>query len=208
MSVFSSPRKVTFVSDSDWVFYCSLSFHMGNSKTLVSAKCAIMVGASGWCDILNTGTSQLLESCLLIKEQWWFLFRNTGRRKDRDPDMEKEAGCFPAENSMFPPVFLPACGWLSAGCAACLLWRVNLVPAPLQMTQCFLFPTRWMCTSSSSSPQYNICEQMIQIREDHMRFISELARYSNSEVRPCVFACTGRRAEALLCPWSPHPDTS
>ncbi|OWJ99834.1 hypothetical protein Celaphus_00015614, partial [Cervus elaphus hippelaphus] len=39
----------------------------------------------------------------------------------------------------------------------------------------------WTCTSSSSSPQYNICEQMVQIREDHMRFISELARYSNSE---------------------------
>ena len=43
-------------------------------------------------------------------------------------------------------------------------------------------PCRWSCTSPSSSPQYNICEQMIQIREDHMRFISELARYSNSEV--------------------------
>lgn len=43
-------------------------------------------------------------------------------------------------------------------------------------------PRRWTCTSISSSPQYNICEQMIQIREDHMRFISELARYSNSEV--------------------------
>ncbi|KFO19736.1 Cytoplasmic FMR1-interacting protein 1 [Fukomys damarensis] len=42
--------------------------------------------------------------------------------------------------------------------------------------------SRWTCTTSSSSPQYNICEQMIQIREDHMRFISELARYSNSEV--------------------------
>uniref|UniRef100_A0A8C5P959 Cytoplasmic FMR1-interacting protein n=1 Tax=Leptobrachium leishanense TaxID=445787 RepID=A0A8C5P959_9ANUR len=42
--------------------------------------------------------------------------------------------------------------------------------------------SRWTCTSSSSSPQYNICEQMIQIREDHMRFISELARYSNNEV--------------------------
>uniref|UniRef100_A0A672QMY2 Cytoplasmic FMR1-interacting protein 1 homolog n=1 Tax=Sinocyclocheilus grahami TaxID=75366 RepID=A0A672QMY2_SINGR len=42
--------------------------------------------------------------------------------------------------------------------------------------------SRWSCTSASSSPQYNICEQMIQIREDHMRFISELARYSNSEV--------------------------
>uniref|UniRef100_G1KML3 Cytoplasmic FMR1-interacting protein n=1 Tax=Anolis carolinensis TaxID=28377 RepID=G1KML3_ANOCA len=42
--------------------------------------------------------------------------------------------------------------------------------------------SRWTCTSSSSSPQYNICEQMIQIRDDHMRFISELARYSNSEV--------------------------
>lgn len=45
-----------------------------------------------------------------------------------------------------------------------------------------LVPCRWTCTSISSSPQYNICEQMIQIREDHMRFISELARYSNSEV--------------------------
>uniref|UniRef100_A0A8C1LPQ8 Cytoplasmic FMR1 interacting protein 1 n=2 Tax=Cyprinus carpio TaxID=7962 RepID=A0A8C1LPQ8_CYPCA len=42
--------------------------------------------------------------------------------------------------------------------------------------------SRWSCTSAGSSPQYNICEQMIQIREDHMRFISELARYSNSEV--------------------------
>lgn len=46
----------------------------------------------------------------------------------------------------------------------------------------FVVWNRWTCTSSSSSPQYNICEQMIQIREDHMRFISELARYSNSEV--------------------------
>ncbi|GCB71620.1 hypothetical protein scyTo_0008886, partial [Scyliorhinus torazame] len=42
--------------------------------------------------------------------------------------------------------------------------------------------SRWASTSSSSSPQYNIVEQMLQIREDHMRFISELARYSNSEV--------------------------
>ncbi|KAF7711946.1 hypothetical protein HF521_000957 [Silurus meridionalis] len=42
--------------------------------------------------------------------------------------------------------------------------------------------SRWSCTSTGSSPQYNICEQMIQIREDHMRFISELARYSNNEV--------------------------
>lgn len=41
---------------------------------------------------------------------------------------------------------------------------------------------RWTCTQSSISPQYNICEQMVQIRDDHIRFISELARYSNSEV--------------------------
>lgn len=54
-----------------------------------------------------------------------------------------------------------------------------LVP---RVMQGFLSVPRWTCTSSSSSPQYNICEQMIQIREDHMRFISELARYSNSEV--------------------------
>ncbi|XP_019484451.1 PREDICTED: cytoplasmic FMR1-interacting protein 1 [Hipposideros armiger] len=42
--------------------------------------------------------------------------------------------------------------------------------------------SRWTCASPSSSPQYNVCEQMAQIRDDHMRFISELARYSNSEV--------------------------
>lgn len=44
------------------------------------------------------------------------------------------------------------------------------------------FVPRWTCTQSSISPQYNLCEQMVQIREDHIRFISELARYSNSEV--------------------------
>ncbi|PIO35700.1 hypothetical protein AB205_0059440 [Aquarana catesbeiana] len=43
--------------------------------------------------------------------------------------------------------------------------------------------SKWTCTQSSISPQYNICEQMVQIRDDHIRFISELARYSNSEVR-------------------------
>ncbi|TRY88802.1 hypothetical protein DNTS_015017 [Danionella cerebrum] len=42
--------------------------------------------------------------------------------------------------------------------------------------------SKWTCTQSSISPQYNLCEQMVQIREDHIRFISELARYSNSEV--------------------------
>lgn len=45
-----------------------------------------------------------------------------------------------------------------------------------------VFLPRWTCTQSSISPQYNICEQMVQIRDDHIRFISELARYSNSEV--------------------------
>ncbi|MGH0116617.1 UNVERIFIED_CONTAM: hypothetical protein FKN15_012212 [Acipenser sinensis] len=42
--------------------------------------------------------------------------------------------------------------------------------------------SKWTCTQSSVSPQYNLCEQMVQIRDDHIRFISELARYSNSEV--------------------------
>ncbi|KAB0392601.1 hypothetical protein E2I00_016532, partial [Balaenoptera physalus] len=53
--------------------------------------------------------------------------------------------------------------------------------------------SRWTCTSSGSSPQYNICEQMVQIREDHMRFISELARYSNSEKN----VNTGLRTEVV-----------
>lgn len=55
----------------------------------------------------------------------------------------------------------------------------------------------------SSSPQYNICEQMIQIRDDHMRFISELARYSNSEVsvltlQVCILKKTAHAADDLL----------
>lgn len=50
------------------------------------------------------------------------------------------------------------------------------------MTEVLLSHSRWTCTQSSVSPQYNLCEQMVQIRDDHIRFISELARYSNSEV--------------------------
>ena len=67
------------------------------------------------------------------------------------------------------------------GFPECVLGQRGPVQAPLPVTRSS--PTRWTCTSSGSSPQYNICEQMIQIRDDHMRFISELARYSNSEVR-------------------------
>lgn len=55
-------------------------------------------------------------------------------------------------------------------------------PAHPQTLRLLHFVPRWTCTQSSISPQYNLCEQMVQIREDHIRFISELARYSNSEV--------------------------
>lgn len=71
-------------------------------------------------------------------------------------------------------------------------------------TCCVILPhLRWTCTSVSSSPQYNICEQMIQIRDDHMRFISELARYSNSEVsvltlQVCILKKTAHAADDLL----------
>ncbi|XP_032829340.1 cytoplasmic FMR1-interacting protein 2 [Petromyzon marinus] len=41
--------------------------------------------------------------------------------------------------------------------------------------------SKWTCTCSTLSPQY-ICEQMVQIRDDHIRFTSELSRHSNSEV--------------------------
>ena len=66
------------------------------------------------------------------------------------------------------------------GFPECVLGQRGPVQAPLPVTRSS--PTRWTCTSSGSSPQYNICEQMVQIRDDHIRFISELARYSNSEV--------------------------
>lgn len=68
--------------------------------------------------------------------------------------------------------------WQSS-CSPCCTDNA-FAPSPLPNTPAHC--CRWTCTSISSSPQYNICEQMIQIREDHIRFISELARYSNSEV--------------------------
>lgn len=67
---------------------------------------------------------------------------------------------------------------------------------------------RWTCTQSSISPQYNICEQMVQIREDHIRFISELARYSNSEVGTAALAAarlvrwTSLGENSVAGPWS------
>ena len=38
----------------------------------------------------------------------------------------------------------------------------------------------WTCESSSQAGlQYNLLEQLVGIREDHTRYISELARHSN-----------------------------
>uniref|UniRef100_A0A6Q2XGR1 Cytoplasmic FMR1-interacting protein n=1 Tax=Esox lucius TaxID=8010 RepID=A0A6Q2XGR1_ESOLU len=102
-------------------------------------------------------------------------------------------------------LLLKVTAWLPACLVACLSGCLPVWLSDAQMAQLQVVPlfgdmqielaryiktsahfeenkSRWSCTSTGSSPQYNICEQMIQIREDHMRFISELARYSNSEV--------------------------
>lgn len=43
--------------------------------------------------------------------------------------------------------------------------------------------SKWSCVNSTSSTsQYDITEQLIGIRDDHIKYISELARYSNNEV--------------------------
>ncbi|XP_039270661.1 cytoplasmic FMR1-interacting protein 2-like [Styela clava] len=47
--------------------------------------------------------------------------------------------------------------------------------------------SKWSCASStvstgSSSAQYNLAEQLVAIREDHIKYTSELAKYSNNEV--------------------------
>ncbi|KAK2503631.1 hypothetical protein MC885_010806 [Smutsia gigantea] len=67
--------------------------------------------------------------------------------------------------------------------------------------------SKWTCTQSSISPQYNICEQMVQIRDDHIRFISELARYSNSEKSDEEYRelfDLALRGLQLLSKWSAH----
>uniref|UniRef100_H2YIL7 Cytoplasmic FMR1-interacting protein n=1 Tax=Ciona savignyi TaxID=51511 RepID=H2YIL7_CIOSA len=48
--------------------------------------------------------------------------------------------------------------------------------------------SRWSCASASTvaptgvTPQYNLTEQLVSIREDHIKYTSELARHSNNEV--------------------------
>nr|XP_026694999.1 cytoplasmic FMR1-interacting protein 1 homolog [Ciona intestinalis] len=48
--------------------------------------------------------------------------------------------------------------------------------------------SRWSCASASTvtptgiTPQYNITEQLVSIREEHIKYTSELARHSNNEV--------------------------
>lgn len=80
---------------------------------------------------------------------------------------------------------------LRVACLECVEVKRAAVPGvsewKLRPDTVALLP-RWTCTQSSISPQYNICEQMVQIREDHIRFISELARYSNSEVGTAALA--------------------
>ncbi|CAH1268693.1 CYFIP1, partial [Branchiostoma lanceolatum] len=42
--------------------------------------------------------------------------------------------------------------------------------------------SRWTCTATNNSPSYNILEQLQPIREEHTKYISELARHSNEVV--------------------------
>lgn len=48
-------------------------------------------------------------------------------------------------------------------------------------------PSRWpLCAATLPSPQADLMVHLPQIREDHVKFTSELARYSN-EVQTVVF---------------------
>ena len=50
--------------------------------------------------------------------------------------------------------------------------------------------SRWSCTTSTYGaasgvtviPQYNLTEQLVSIRDEHIKYTSELARHSNNEV--------------------------
>ncbi|EQB77238.1 cytoplasmic FMR1-interacting protein 2 [Camelus ferus] len=78
-------------------------------------------------------------------------------------------------------VLLPV-GTGRSGLPSAVRWSQMALPFITLVLSSGSVSTQWTCTQSSISPQYNICEQMVQIRDDHIRFISELARYSNSEV--------------------------
>ncbi|OCT88143.1 hypothetical protein XELAEV_18016776mg, partial [Xenopus laevis] len=69
--------------------------------------------------------------------------------------------------------------------------------------------SKWTCTQSSISPQYNICEQMVQIRDDHSNSNSEVVtgsgldcQKSDEEYRELFDLAL--RGLQLLSKWSAH----
>jgi len=41
---------------------------------------------------------------------------------------------------------------------------------------------RWSCCSATTSSQYNLTERLVKIRDEHIRYTSQLAKHSNNEV--------------------------
>ena len=53
--------------------------------------------------------------------------------------------------------------------------------------------SRWTCTNAGAftvgvvTPQYNLTEQLVNIRDEHIKYTSELAKHSNNEVCYNIF---------------------
>ena len=63
-------------------------------------------------------------------------------------------------------------------------------------------PSKWTCTSESAEEKVTVSLQsrVETIRSEHVRFISDLARYNN-EVSLCLFVCLSVCVSVCLCVW-------
>jgi len=86
---------------------------------------------------------------------------------------------------------LPACGFMQQLQVVPLFgdMQIPLASYIQNMSDYEENKSRWSCTSAGVStsstgiiPQYNLAEQLVTIREDHIKYTSELARHSNNEV--------------------------
>lgn len=151
----------------------------------------------GLCSILNQQLSALWNVVYWLRRNYGSFSEYRHEKVDTDPTQGTEAD--PAVTRQRMPRLPPrprlqwAC-WAGGGPAL----PVSLARCPLGHAR-FPFPLRWTCTSSSSSPQYNICEQMVQIG----RTICASSRswHATAIVRWVASACSAHRATPCLM-WS------
>ena len=116
--------------------------------------------------------------------------------------------------------------WLQLVCSLFFLQQLQVVPLfgdmqiPLasyiqNMSDYEENKSRWTCTNAGVftsgvvTPQYNLTEQLVNIRDEHIKYTSELAKHSNNEVSAkLVEYCLLRRTKIFRLQASVRPSNT